>query len=292
MNMIASTPAILRGEVETAHRLLWIFDGGLDRDLESIVRKVDHRAWIEWIYSGTEYAREFKDGPMLVESNADSALLDAYISSWAAQHWGGLLLSAQPFDAVLQHLRALRHAQLPDGTTSLLRLHEPRAMRGFAVGSDSYTTAMLMGPIDRWYWCEWNEGRGDWYRLDHPSPGHGQIARDSLNVSDQLLGALDDQRIDYRNLGFVRRLRAAGIPGLENAGDELLAEAVRKHAADAQTRGFSCDEDMYGFLDVYFRYHRQLFAPGSALAIILDDRAVPAWRRLQQANALMEEGHA
>jgi len=46
------------------------------------------------------------------------------------------------------------------------------------------------------------------------------------------------------------------------------------------------------YLDVYFRYNRQLFEPNSALANIMADTETPAWRRLQQAYALMEGTHA
>ncbi|CAG9191917.1 conserved hypothetical protein [Paraburkholderia tropica] len=292
MTLLATSPENIRSDVRIAPRLLWIFDGGLEPELEAILRKHDHRLWFTWVYSGTEYAHVYSEGPLLVESRADSPLLDAFISSWAAAHWGGLLLSAAPFETVLNHLRALKHAQLPDGTTSLLRLHEPRALRGFAQGADAYTLNTLLGPIDHWYWCEWNEGQGDWYRLDHPAPGHGVVATDSPNVSTALLDALDGQRIDYRNRGFARRLRAANIPMLRDADDALLAQAVQKHAAEAPSRGFVSDDDVYGFLEVYFRYHRQLFEPSSRLADVMAAPDVPAWRRLQQAHALMEETSA
>jgi hypothetical protein len=135
MTLQTTTPEALLKDLSQESRLLFILDGGLEPDLEALVRKLDHRLWTAWVYHDTEYNARYHDGPLLVEARTDSPLVNAFIESWAPQHWGGLLLSAQPFDAVLQHLRALRHAQLSGGKPTLLRLHEPRTLRGFTLAN-------------------------------------------------------------------------------------------------------------------------------------------------------------
>lgn len=292
MTFQPTTPEALLDAAKQTSRLLWILDGGLEPDLETIVTQLDYRIWRDWIYNQTEYEAEFQKGPLLVEACSDTPLLEAFVESWAPLHWGGLLISSHPFEVVLQHLRALRHAQLPDGSLALLRLHEPRALRGFAQGMDSDALDHLLGPIDHWHWCEWNAGHGDWYQLAHSSPRHGAIAHCPLMLSTAHVRALENQREDYRNKGFARRLRMSGIPALDNMDEPALLGYVQIQATHAVLRGFDNDEDLMDYLDIYFRYHRAIFEPDSRLADILDDAGVPTWRRLRQARALMAGGEA
>ncbi|MFD4841070.1 hypothetical protein ACFWP0_26450 [Achromobacter sp. NPDC058515] len=185
-------------------------------------------------------------------------------------------------------MRSLRHAQLPDGEQSLMRLHEPRALRGIAEGMDPETLDTLLGPIDHWYWCEWNEGHGDWYVMDQGAPGQGQAAGAPLMLSSAHLHGLHTQQTQYRDRKFARRLLASGIEALDGIDEPTMLTYVQEHTADACSRGFKSDEDMYGFLDVYFRYHEQLFAKQSPLPGILGDLQSPAWRRLQRVHVLMK----
>ncbi|HWL27910.1 MAG TPA: DUF4123 domain-containing protein [Burkholderiaceae bacterium] len=288
MTLQPTTPDALLARVQRSPQLLLILDAGLEPELEAIVRKLDHRIWHAWVYSHTEYASQHRDGPLLIQARSDSPLLQAFMQPWVRLHWGGLLLSAQSFNTVLEHLRSQRHALLPDGTQPLLRLHEPRALRGMVRDMDSLELDTLLGPVDHWYWCEWNEGQGDWYGVGHSMPGRGQAANGPLRLSATHLHSLQAQQTQYRNMQFVRRLLASGIAALDGIDEATMLTYVQKHTEDAFSRGFENNEDMLGFLDVYFRYHDQLFEKQSALASIMGDLKTPAWRRLLRAHALMK----
>jgi len=288
MTFQRTTPDALVTDVQRQPRLFLLLDGGLAPGLEVMLNTLDHRIWHAWIYSETEYAAHHRDGPLLVQARADTPLLQAFMQAWPSRHLGGLLMSDQSFDVVLVHLRCLRHARLPDGTQSLLRIHDPRASRGVIQGLDGDAIDALLGPVDRWYWCEWNEGKGDWYRACHSSPGHGHAANAPLALTAERLQALHSQQIAFRDTRFARRLLAGNIPALERVDEHTMLTYVRRHSLDAATRGFENDEDMYGFLEVYFRYHEQLFADHSPLARIMSQSTVPAWRRVQQAHAFMK----
>lgn len=288
MTLSRTTPDALAAIAEQEPHFYLLLDGGLAAGLEAEVSALDHRIWHAWVYSETEYDAQCRDGPLLVRAHSDTPLLQSFTTDWPPRHLGGLLLSRHPFDVVLNHLRCLRHASLPDGTQTLLRLHEPRTLRGLIQGMDHPTTDRLLGPVNSWHWCEWNEGKGEWYRLEHGNPGNGQTADASLLLTTTQLHALRAHQIEYRDTQFARRLLAANIPALECVDELTMLTYVRQHTAVAASRGFENDEDMYGYLYVYFGYHDQLFAAQSPLARIMSQPDVPAWRRVRNAHALMK----
>lgn len=264
-----------------------IVDGGLDSGLEEKALVFDKMARREWVYSDTEYWRQERDGPLLIQAKPESALLSAMLHDWAALHWGGILQSDEHFSLVLQHLRMLRHARMPDGELGLLRLHEPRALRGFVEGLSDGEQDLLLGPIQSWIWCEWNEDRGDWYRLARQSEIGVPPITAPLVLTDSVIRALDSQRIDYSYRGWVRRLRNERIPALDALDDDHLLQAVGIQVSHAVTLGFVNDEDLWAYLNLFFRHHRRLLEPGSALTHLLNDTEQPAWRRMVQINDLL-----
>lgn len=283
-----TTPADLIKRVEEQPTLLLLLDGGLESDLASIIAANDWRTWHSWVYAQTEYAAHQSAGPLLVQARQGSPLLSVMVEQWAPLHWGGVLLSAQPFDQVLVHLRTLRHATLPDGQQSLFRLHEPRTLRGIVEGMDRPSLDAMLGPIDTWYWCEWNEGQGDWYGIDHASPGQGRPATQPLALTPGVLHAVDAQRTDYRNRGLMRYLRQASIPVIDDLDEAYLRQAVDIQANHAISLGFTSDDDLRAFIDLYFRHHARLFEPNSAITAWLYTTDLPAWRRLMHIQSLLE----
>ncbi len=282
------TPADLMTRVEEQPHFFLLLDGGLESDLASIVAAEDWRTWHTWVYAQTEYAAQQSAGPLLVQAQQGSPLLSAVVEPWAPLHWGGVLLSAQPFESVLQHVRTLRHATLPDGQQHLFRPHDPRALRGLVDGMDGPALDALIGPIDTWFWCEWNEGHGDWYCVDHTSPGQGRPATQPLALTSGVLHAVDAQRTDYRNRGLMRYLRQAGIPAVDPLDDAYLRQAVDVQASHALSLGFTSEDDLRGYIDLYFRHHDRLFEPNSALTAWLHATDLPAWQRLMHIQAHLE----
>ncbi|MFD4841071.1 DUF4123 domain-containing protein [Achromobacter sp. NPDC058515] len=136
MTLQRTTPDALLAHAKQQPHLLWILDGGLEPELEAIVRKLDHRIWHAWVYSHTEYAAQHRDGPLLVQARNDSPLLQAFMQVWATLHWGGLLVSGQPFDAVLEHLRSLRHAQPAPCAAARRRTVSDAAARAARIARD------------------------------------------------------------------------------------------------------------------------------------------------------------
>jgi hypothetical protein len=287
MTLRRTTPDALFAIAQQQPHLYLLLDGGLQPDLEAAVSTLDHRIWHAWVYSETEYDAQRRDGPLLVQAHSDTPLLQSFISTWPGRHLGAMLISAQPFGDVLNHIRQLRHALLPEGAQALLRLHEPRTLRGLIQGMDCQEVDSLLGPVHSWHWCEWNEGKGEWYGVYHGDPDNGRPADAPLMLTAAQLHAMGAQHIEYRDTRFARRLLAADIPALKNIDEATMLTYVRRHAVVAAERGFENEEDMYGYLDVYFRYHDQLFAEHSPLAVIMSQPTVPTWRRVQNAHAFM-----
>lgn len=287
MTLRQTTPDAILAIAQQHPHLYLLLDGGLAPDLETTVSALDPRIWHAWVYSETEYDAQRRDGPLLVRARSDTPLMQSFISAWPARHLGVMLISVHPFKDVLNQLRHLRHARLPEGAQALLRLHEPRTLRGLIQGMDCQEIDGLLGLVDSWHWCEWNEGKGEWYGVYHGDPGNGRPADASLMLTAPQLYALRAHQTEYRDIRYARRLLAADIPALKNTDEATMLTYVRQHTVVAAERGFENDEDMYGYLDVYFRYHDQLFAEHSQLPGIMSQPDVPVWRRVQHAHAFM-----
>ncbi|NHB05165.1 DUF4123 domain-containing protein [Burkholderia cepacia] len=287
MKAVLSNAGEVRAFAGLWSSLFLIVDGGLDSELEEKILAVDKFARREWVYSNTEYWQQERDGPLLIQAVPDSPLLAAMLDEWSQLHWGGMLQSDAPIDVVLQHLRMLRHAQMPDGGLSLLRLHEPRALRGFVEGLSDGEQDILLGPIQSWTWCEWSEGHGDWYRLTRQSETPVPPLETPLALTGNVIRALDAQRVDYCHRCWVRRLRNQSIAALEVFDDDYLLQAVGIQVNHAMTLGFVNDEDLGAYLNLFFRHHRRLQDADSSLTRLLNDTEQPAWRRLMQMNDLL-----
>lgn len=287
MKAVLSNAEEVRAFAALSPSTFLIVDGGLDNELEEKILTVEKLARREWVYSNTEYWQQERDGPLLIQAKPDSPLLAAMIDEWSQLHWGGLLQSDEPIDVVLQHLRMLRHARMPDGSLSLLRLHEPRALRGFVEGLSDGEQDILLGPILSWIWCEWSEGHGDWYRLTRQSETPVLPLEAPFVLSSSVIHALDAQRVDYCHRRWVRRLRNQRIAALEAFDDDYLLQAVGIQVNHAMTLGFVNDEDLGAYLNLFFCYHRRLQDADSPLTRLLNDTEQPAWRRLIQMNDLL-----
>ena len=264
-----------------------VVDGGLDSGMEDKVLAFDTSSRREWIYSDTEYWQQERDGPLLIQAKPESALLSAMLHDWSELHWGGILQSDEHFTVVLQHLRMLRHARMPDGNLALLRAHEPRALRGLVEGLSDDEQDCLLGPIQSWIWCEWNEGRGDWYQLARQSGISAPPAATPFVLTESVIRALDTQRVDYSYRGWVRRLRNERIPALDALDDDHLSQAVNIQVSHAVTLGFVNDEDLWAYLNLFFHHPRRLHDPDNVLTRLLNATDQPAWRRLMQINDLL-----
>ncbi|WP_423380990.1 DUF4123 domain-containing protein [Burkholderia sp. LMG 32019] len=287
MKAVLSNEAEVRASASLWPSLFLIVDGGLDSELEEKILAVDKFARREWVYSNTEYWQQERDGPLLIQAVPGSPLLAAMLDEWGRLHWGGMLQSDEPIDVVLQHLRMLRHARMPDGSLSLLRLHEPRALRGFVEGLSDGEQDILLGPILNWIWCEWSEGHGDWYRITRQSEVPVPPMAAPLVLSESVIRALETQRVDYCHRRWVRWLRNERISALDAFDDDYLLQAVGIQVNHAMTLGFVNDEDLGAYLSLFFRHHRRLQDAGSPLTRLLNDTEQPAWRRLMQMNDLL-----
>ena len=154
-----------------------------------------------------------------------------------SEHLGLILLSDQPINRVIDHLRTLRHAMMPNGRTVRFRLQEPRTLRGIAEGMPDDGHDYLLGPLERILWCEWHGDQGDWYTLYRDDGTIGQPASAPLTVSGRMLQTIEAQDFDYAVCCMARRVVALALPSLRFSSDAEVLDETRTLAHQARADG-------------------------------------------------------
>lgn len=237
MSMDGVTSAGLANLLTEETKFMLLLDGALDRDLEKRLNGIDPFTHRRWLYEGTEYESGKTEGPLLVQCTEGSALADAFTKEFVSEHLGLLLLSDQPVEKVVAHLRALRHATLPNGRTVRFRLQEPRKLRGIVDGMPEDAHTYLLGPLESILWCEWHGDKGDWYMLYRDRATSGEPFFGPLPVSSAMVQAIDAQDFDYAVCCMARRVVALALSALRFSSDEEVLEESRTLAHEARAEG-------------------------------------------------------
>lgn len=242
MSMDVVTETGLSRLLSDETRFMLLLDGALGRDLEKRLNGIDPFTHRYWLYETTEYESEKEQGPLLVQCTEGSALTDAFTRDFVREHLGLLLFSQQPVEKIIDHLRTLRHALMPNGHRVRFRLQEPRKLRGIADGIPDDEHDHLLGPLERILWCEWHGDRGDWYTLYQDRAAVRQPATGPLMFSDTMLRTIDAQDFDYAVCCMARRIVALGLSALRFSSDEKVLEETRELARNARAGGADSDD--------------------------------------------------
>lgn len=111
------------------------------------------------------------DAPYFARLRQDAAFTDWILFDAAPGlgEWGVLASSPLRMTALRSHLRALREARLPNGTTIVLDWMDPAVMRLLLPLFDAATLAAFMGPVGTWVMpgdSQWTVARAPLGRLD------------------------------------------------------------------------------------------------------------------------------
>ena len=111
------------------------------------------------------------DAPYLARLRQDAAFTDWLLFEATPRmgEWGVLASSPLRMTPLRSHLRALREARLPDGTTVTLDWMDPAVMRLLLPLFDAATLAAFMGPVGTWVIPgdgQWTVARASAGRLD------------------------------------------------------------------------------------------------------------------------------
>ncbi len=290
MSFDALTPESLSRIAAAAPQYMLLLDAGLDENLEKRLHKVDPFTHRHWIYEGTDFDSQKERGPLLVQVYDDPALFRAFSEDWRSDHLGVFLTSPRPVNEVLEHFRTLRKATMPNDHPALLRLHEPRTLRGFAEAyeDDQDMIDDILGPVAQVIWCEWHGDAGDWYILTHSRPEGGAAAQEPLRITQRTRQIIENQRMDYTARCIAREVIALNLPSLATTSALAIVERSRQHAADAYALGFTSEAALAGYIDLAFRHGPSVRENGPVRSILIDTET-PAFDRLGAAFARLNE---
>lgn len=131
------------------------------------VKKIDYCTFARWVWSDTDYEPYASRGPLLVQCEAGSPLLEAFQDEWAAHDAGLMILSAADMNAVLAHLRRILFVQLAGDGPARFRLQEPLALASVLQALAPHRAATLLGPLHEVVWRENTGSAHQWWRYSH-----------------------------------------------------------------------------------------------------------------------------
>jgi hypothetical protein len=121
----------------------------LDAAKEQTIFKmlVESKAPYYWLFAETQTERLAHFVPYLVPLPAESTLLETVVRSGWGKNWGVYLRSGAALEELVDSLRRLLVARLPDGRDALLRFYDPRILRALLMNSSQKQRRQLFAAV-------------------------------------------------------------------------------------------------------------------------------------------------
>ncbi len=123
-------------------------------ELTEIISGLDPFTSTSLVWEHTFLEKHARVGPLLVELEHDSPLIEHYTENWAPAHLGLLLTSPMSKRDLLVHFRSLVVVNLPDGNQARLRFQDPKKVTAAFAALTETRCSSLMGPLKQVVWRE------------------------------------------------------------------------------------------------------------------------------------------
>ncbi|MGW9064379.1 DUF4123 domain-containing protein [Achromobacter animicus] len=251
--------------------------------ISDFVRKVDYATSLRWVWSDTEYDSHHTNGPILVQYQSDSRLLEHFMDPWASTGGAVFLASSRPIDEVVAQLRAVLFVLMPNGNKARFRLQETTALASVLRALEPYRAAALLGPIQELIWRENLGPEHQWWcyrQPDGPCPVQGgfQFNHSEMTAID---AGLTDQHL-RRHIAITRQ-----APHSFRDDPRQQTGVWMDHL---RSWGFKELSHLDAALDA-FRHPAYRRCAATVVALLQDTALTPGARAARAMNHLMTEGH-
>ncbi|MDE1463832.1 DUF4123 domain-containing protein [Spartinivicinus poritis] len=196
------------------------------------------------LYLMTKYKSMIDQSPELIQTELYSDLWYSFMERGVRQHWGLVLFSEAPFEAVKQHCQWWLNVITPSGSKGLFRLYDPTLSWRLFATSTPEQLAYLFGPINQVH-CYANQ----WHAFHNPAPIVGDYSS-SLRLAANQWQAISDSKYQ----GFLNRLQkhiSHYFPHLLAGKDQQQQQTwLEKLVNTANTRQFTTAQDIFFFTNV------------------------------------------
>jgi hypothetical protein len=264
----------------SAYHGAWLcLDGAYSDTLETEVQGIARDFQHQWIWRGTSLEYQppgYRHGPLLVPLS--KLLLAHFISTWAPEQSGLLLMSQALGQQLVGHLQQLHQVLAADGMPLTFSLTAFRQLEEFCEALTPERLAQLLGPIQCLIWNAGHEQGGQWLRVDtFEAPAPGQYLRLTPTEEEAL-----DQASHAWFLRNSARLLAQRNPSL--ALSEHRNEFHRQlqvFAREAKKFGLDLERDARHYMTLRLNYPQAPFKNDPQLNALLTQFDMPGRQRVQ-----------
>jgi len=236
------------------------------------------------LFDATELAPYAEQSPLLINTAENPLLADSFTAR--PEEWAGLQIdSAQPFHAVLHHLRHILFVGFDGERKGVLRYSSPRTASYFFPALEDDELLSWLGPISRlsWYGATWRDSAAQqarWFSRENP---HAQqwralTERSYPHLSKSQTKALQRQQTEKFLFHWWQQQ------------SRLSFDEAFTYVEAAMQRGFVSAPSLSAYLDICSIYR------GDTQAITLpdgsDDIRLEYLKTHLERSATDKEGHA
>ncbi|MEB0007556.1 DUF4123 domain-containing protein [Pseudomonas sp. RTB3] len=241
---------------------------------------------VDVLYLTTRLA-EFRDlSPCLVRlKGAGDPALAQFLEN-VDQLWGFLLVSDEPWEQVVAHLRWLTVIEHPSGQEMLLRMAYPPVAD--ALFGTEYPDSMLFGPCQHIFTVDL--ARSGWHRYTRPGemppPKHDAPYR----FNEKQWDSLDDASFRKRVTELSRHMKHYFPDYQAELTDQQYREHLQALARRAVEHGFDCEKELYLYANAHGFVDEQGLRKDPDIVSLLDPKSSsPKAQRIERIADLAQK---
>lgn len=253
-----------------------------EHTIADTVRSLDFTSTQRWVWRETEYHDYDTRGPMLVQYGPGSTLASTFVDVWSPAGGAVLLVTPEPIETVLAHLREILFVHMPDGKKARFRLQETVALASVLRALAPHRAGTLLGPVQELLWRENLGPDHQWWRY-HQSAGAYQL-QGGFQFSDPEMAAIDAGLADH-----LLRKQTALTQRAPHSFRDSARQQTRIWLEQLYQWGFQEPHHLETAMEV-FRHPAYRAHAHAVVALLGDANLTPGARATRALNHLLTEG--
>lgn len=232
--------------------------------LNSVIGKLEPFTTRRFIWEKTKFDDRKERGPVLVQFDSNSPLVEEFIEKWSRLGLGALILSTSPIDELQQHFSQFIEVGRESGGPVKLNLECPSKLSCvFNAISENKLTDCL-GAVDKMFWSEVVESKQKWFFANssgsslstHVVFSETDFENIQKNIQERFItNTVHDLKHEIKRLSDASHR----LPNtLKVADDAQMEQWVTSGWIRGCEHGFSTDIELYEFIKIVLFYKVKL----------------------------------
>jgi len=232
--------------------------------LNSVIGKLEPFTTRRFIWEKTKFDDRKESGPVLVQFDSSSPLVEEFIEKWSRLGLGALILSASPIDELQQHFSQFIEVGREKGGSVKLNLECPSKLSCVFNAISESKLSDCLGPVNKMFWSEVVESKQKWFfsnssgssLSNHVVFSETDFENIQKNIQERFItNTVHDLKHEISGLSDVDY----SLPNaLKVADDAQMKQWVTSGWIRGCEHGFSTDVELYEFIKIVLFYKVKL----------------------------------